>query len=910
MNVRAAAGVLFLFLIVVPAFPQCSYQPVFSDQFRSTFLDLAIDGNDLWAATSYGVALYDRSADPPAFVASLALPDTTRVVRIANGFAYAASGSTVRIVRKNGRALTLTGTVNAGAQVNDLVVTPLDLYVATSNGLLQFDLLDLTQPRATLTTSTPTIFSLALQGATLYAADGDGSVQVFDLTIPTIPQAVGSLATAIPRVTSVHLANGKLYVSDGHSSEVWFAGGSSSSRLGTTTFGMTSVAQINGDAVFAGAGDRSLSAYDFTTASQPLAIFATTIPVSQGTANRVSALATTQNRLYVAAGDSGLLTYDMTGFAPPFPLRDYPFSAPASIVSFGDHVYVGNSPAWKGVEEFSQTTTASLTRQRSFDGSRTDTVQDGGSGLLLTSSGATATLWTVTQATPIALSNVTFAKNVTSAVLIGTTAYALLSDSTFWSADVSQAAPTPVPIAIPNASPTSLARSGSSIALAEPRSDGTTNVIFFASAAGAPQSQSIAGVTTTPVALSGTTAAVFTFSGISLIDFASGTVTVVPQSGGVVARDLAIGPSLILEMTDANLNVWDRTTLKLTAQYPLPRTPSALAFAADAATPIADLATSDGITTIALNTTAHMPAAIPVTNPNAFYKKVVATPERVALFDGIARVDVYTPAMHHTGSLAAPGMVDIAVSGGSLFAAFSNATIAAYTIDGSPVRQTTISDLPDAAPLAVATAGNALWVAISRGCSTGACEKRTLIYNATLAQTATLPGGVVDVAVNGNRAYALFDLPAEVRSYDITDPLHPALLATVATDGSRTPVSLALANGTLYVLGEKLYAYDAASLTKTGEQLASYAADPTSPVSYVDQRVRTDGGCAVIGGRAFGATLYTTGPAWTAAASPAAPSPVRSIAAEPGTFYLLTDHSLEIWSTSAMPSLPKKHAAR
>src|SRR5438034_11542704 len=95
------SAVAILLLVTNTAFPQCSLTPVASAQFRSTILDLSIDGNRLWAATSYGLTLYDATADPPLILDTIALPGTTRVVRAANAVAYAASGSAVQIDRKS-----------------------------------------------------------------------------------------------------------------------------------------------------------------------------------------------------------------------------------------------------------------------------------------------------------------------------------------------------------------------------------------------------------------------------------------------------------------------------------------------------------------------------------------------------------------------------------------------------------------------------------------------------------------------------------------------------------------------------------------------------------------------------------------------------------------------------------------
>src|ERR1700692_1693935 len=137
---RAAVAISILFLSV-SAYPQCNLTQVASIPFRASYLDIAIDGNDLWAATSYGVSLYNRSVDPPVLVASLPLPGITRVVRVTNGLAYAGSGTTLFVVRENGSSLQLVRGIDAGATINDLLLTTLDLYVASANGLTQWDLL-------------------------------------------------------------------------------------------------------------------------------------------------------------------------------------------------------------------------------------------------------------------------------------------------------------------------------------------------------------------------------------------------------------------------------------------------------------------------------------------------------------------------------------------------------------------------------------------------------------------------------------------------------------------------------------------------------------------------------------------------------------------------------------------------
>ncbi len=216
------AGVLVIFAL--SAFSQCTYSASFSGAFRASYLDLSIDGNDLWVATSYGVQLFDRSVDPPALVASLAVPGITRVVRAAGGgIAYAGSGSRVYTISRSGSSLTIPGSIDAGATVNDILVTPLDLYVGTSNGMGQYDLLNRITPQRTpnvFLTTGANITSLALTGSTLYVDDGDSSVEIFSILTPSVPQKLGTL-DSLPRPLAVKATASRVYVSDGITTDVF-----------------------------------------------------------------------------------------------------------------------------------------------------------------------------------------------------------------------------------------------------------------------------------------------------------------------------------------------------------------------------------------------------------------------------------------------------------------------------------------------------------------------------------------------------------------------------------------------------------------------------------------------------------------------------------------------------------------
>jgi hypothetical protein len=897
-----------LLLLPVAAFPQCNLTQVASVPFRASYLDIAIDGNDLWAATSYGVSLYDRTVDPPALVATLPLPGITRTVRVTNGLAYVGSGSTLYVVRKNGRSLQVVRGIDAGAAINDLLLTANFLYVATAGGLTQWDLLDPVNPTKTpavFATSRANVQSLALSGTTLFSADGDASVETFNISVPSIPNGTGALPS-LPGSMAVNVANGRLYVSDGQQTEIFTnisGGAASASRIASDSFGAVAVAPINATSIFAAGDDRQVRAFDLSAAAAPIELSRAQLLPSGGNVNRIGRIAASSNRLYVAGGDLGLLTYDTTSFATPFALRSYATGATTSVLSLGTMVYV--SRAATGLTEFGQSANGALTQLRSWD-SGNDIVRDGGNGFLLTSAGAVASLWALSPTLPSLVSSLTLRAPIASAVLAGTTGYFVLSEAsgnTLWSADLSPAKPVGQQIALTAIKPSFIARSGSTFVLAELRADGTTALSYFSTPdfSRAPVTLNVTGLGTGGVALSGTTAAVSTFSGVSLADFASGTTTLLPQSNGVIARSLAFAGTTLAEVTDTSLFIWNTQTRTLTRQFALPAAPVAVHIGPDNA--VADLATEEGITSVQLSASTRMPSLLATANGNAYYKKLVAGGQRLYFFDG-RNVDIFTNAMQWAGSIRAPLTVDVAATDSGAFTIHNNLTVMSYGRDGNTIATSTINEGTDAQAQSINSAGGAAWASIIVHCQTTGCEGKTIVFDpkSAFAQTSTMTGAVRDVITSGTRAYVVTELPNEVRIVDISDAAHPSQLFKIASEGSPPPRAIAFANGTVYVLGEKLYAYSAADLSKSGEQLGSYVNDATTGVTYVDQHLRADGSCIAITGRQFSPQFTTGSPT---IASPAAG---RFLATQPGTFYFLTDYSVEIWSTKPLV-VPLRHRA-
>lgn len=901
---RVAVAVSLL-LVSFAAFPQCNLTQVASVPFRASYLDIAIDGNDLWAATSYGVSLFDRSVDPPALIVAFPLPGVTRVVRATNGLAYVGSGSSLFVVRKNGKNLQLLRAIDAGATVNDLLLTTLDLYVATATGLSQWDLLDPTAPTKTaaaFTTSNPNVRSLAISGSTLFAADGDTSVEGFNISVPSIPNGIGAI-TSLPGSVAVSAANGRLYVSDGFTTDIFTnaeGGGSTASKLARDSFGAVAIAPINTTAIFAAGSDNRVRAFDLTASASPVELFRAELFPTGGSVNRIGRMATASNRLYVAGGDLGLLSYDTTSFTTPFALRSYATGATTSVVSLGTNVYV--SRAAGGITEFSQTSVGALTQLRSWDSGK-DTIWDGGNGFLLTSSGATASLWALSSTTPTLVSSLTFRAPIASAVLLGTTGYFVLNETTggtLWSADLAPATPTAQQIALAAIKPSFVARSGSAMVLAELKTDGTTALSYFAAGdfTKTPVTASVAGLATGGVALSGSTAAVSTFSGVTLADFAAGTTSLLPQSKGAIALRLAFaGTSMLVELTDSALLLWNTQTRTLTKQFALPAAPVSVQVGPDNG--VADVATEDGITSVQLAATTRVPSLLNTSNGNVYYKKLVAGGQRLYLFDG-HNADIFTNTMQYVSGIRTPLIVDVAASDSSVFTIHNSLAVTWYGRDGNLLATSAIGEETDVQAQSIATAGGVAWASIVLNCHSSGCEGKTIVFDpkSAFAQTATMTGTVRDVATNGNRAYVLTELPNEVRVVDISDPAHPVVLVSHATEGAQPPSSITFANGIVYVLGAKLYTYSASDLSKTGEQLPSAVFDPAT------QKIRADGACIAYTGRDFSPQFLGGTPVV------ASPANARFVASQPGTLYFLTDYSLEIWSSKPLPQPARRRPSR
>ena len=891
---RGRAISVFLFLLLpLPLFADCNWTPRYSGQFRATVFDVAADGEGfVWLATGYGLQILEPVPGRGyAIAGTLPIPGSTRAIELNGTLAYVGSGSRVYVVRRDGRKLSIVSSVDAGGTVNDILQVTSYLFVATSNGIAHFFLFDATHPQRSsvvLFTSRANVTSLAVSGTTVYAADGDSTVERFPNANTALPQGTTPL-DSLARASAVHaMPNGNVIISDelGQNSDV-FAG---TTKLGRIAYGTNAYAALTTDSFFAAGPQRLFRAVDAASLTRVAEIYSQQLQTLGGTNNRIFAMTRSGNILLVAAGDMGLYSYDITGLAPPRPLVSYSEGAKGSALAIGDKAYYADG---NGIAELSIVKTGiSLTPARSWTTSPS-TLHDTTATSLLASNGAEVRVWSVDGATPTSTFTATMPATVTFAVITNNAVIAVLADNSVWRAPLAGGAPTQVDVGAPVHA---IARSGANVIFATITDDGDTVLRYYANGdtSAAPRVFNVDGVMVGGVALNSTTAAVFTFHGISLVEVGSGAMRVLPSSNRTFPKQLLFSGTDLLVLGDpSTLAVWDTTTNTLTREHSLPATPQRM----HVANGVAVIASGAGSMAIVYNGTLPKPNAM---NGNRFYKKAAAAGDYLYLFDD--RVDAYWTAKGSApafiANIAAPGTIDIAALPQALFTFDAFGAVTAYSPSGARLAQNNTNEGADAQALGITTAGNAVWATLQKGCSSGTCEGKTIVFDPqSLAVRATTSGVLKRIVTSGTRAYALFSNPDEMRVYDIANPLQPLQVNSAPSPAGATDIGFA--NGKIYVIADKVYAYNE-SFVQSGDFLDA----STAPANMA-----IDGDCAVVTGRADNPQLFST-PSWAASTTQfTVPSTVKVIAQQPGHLFLLTDHSIEVWTTALPSTSGKKRAA-
>lgn len=885
---RGRVQVLLLlvpFLYATPAFPQCSWTPRASAQFRTTALDVVVQDGLVWLATGYGVTIIDAATLVVAD--AVALPGSTRVVHAGpGGVAYAGSGSRLYVLTRNGNQLNVVRFVDAGGTVQDIVSAGSYLFVATSNGIAHFDAIEATNPirnPGTLPTTSTNVTSVAATPTKLYAADGDSSVDIFSISTPALPQRTGEL-DSLPRAATVHATGDMVFVSDaiGQNTDVFIG----TTRIARLNVGANAFAASAEGVHFTAGTDRTLRVVNFNSTSAVHEVFEHELSPTGGTDNVIHEIVRAGDKLYVAAGDIGLAVYDLGSFAAPYPIAAYRTNITTSVVISGDRGWFADAGGTVSEQRIDASGLA-MTTERTWSGGTL--VHDAEGSQLLTSNGSTATIWSLGGASPAQAQTATFRATVKAARFHGDSMVAVLADGSVWRGGSTPQQVTLPPIAF-------LDRAGSAFAFAELRDTGSTVLHFYATSDFSQEAvkQTLAGVTT-GLAMNATRAALFTFEGIRVTSLSgSGGHTLAQPS---IPRHFAFSGDDLLVLGDRTLSVYeDAQTLVRTHELP------ASGLVVDGEPSVAAIATVEGMMAVSYLAAPQPAPTVPFAS--SYSSKIVAAGERAYLFDpdGIGVFSTATGDLpRYMTTVSAAGIIDIAATASALFTLSAGGTVRAYSTHGVALGQMTIDEGSDAQPLAIDTAGNAVWVSISKGCLTGGCQNKTLVLDpATLGVTSSMNGAVLDVVTSGNRAYALFEFPTEVRVIDVASPLQPSQLHAIPSPNRAT--SVAAHQGRVLVLGDRLYEYAENSMLLNGMHFAAITPDKA-------QQMRVDGNCLVITARGANPETYN---ATTLIPSPPqydVPSPVRSIAILPGRLLLLTTHSLDAWS-SLPPGNPKRRVTR
>lgn len=884
-----------LIFLAVAAHAQLPWPTTHSASSRFTALDVAVDGDLIWTAGGWGLRLQRADGGAPASGTTIPIPGLTTRVAAAGNRAFVGSGDRLFTVRADETPV-VEHMLAVGGWINDLLLVGPYLYAATTAGVVQLDVLQPSTPAVTrsLSTSAGGALALAQRGNRLFAADGDISVEIYDISFPALAQRVGSF-NAFPQTTSVHAAGDLLVVSDGRQTRL-YTSGAEPILVGSLPGGSDAAALVSAD-ILATAEGRQLSLWNIGAASDPVLLWRGASPVTPGSVNRISAVAVAGDVVLAAAGEAGLMVVGLEGFVAPYPIESRSSAPVASLAASGTQVITGGP---EGGMTLWRRTDSGLERRNIFDTARVSVAADLDGGRLLSFSGATLSLWNAAVTPPAPLASVDMEAAIRGAVLRDTTAWAILSNGSAVTVDFAQSPPAVAPWDPGVTSPYALARGGDDIGVVGLAGSGTSSLRIHRIGQGAGTAVSFAGAATGGIALDGSgRAALVTFAGLHLISPETNPpVRVVADVAPV--QDIAWGAGGIVLVREDALEIRSPSDGSFVRSVSLPalvRTAAAVAGT--------DEIVAGGESALVLVRTSSVdsgPADLSVAEGNRYPREI--SRESGTLY--VRENDQLTSLRIGRGGALVPmvsvplpqGVLDTAVAGGDIWTLSSSATLSRLSWGGV---STPVASLPadaDLVPLSLTHAAGALYVSYRRGCSVGVCEKKTDVFDAATGQLSTsLDGELLDISVDGDVAYALFDSPREIRRLDLRDPLRPVVTASRELAGSPVSVAWRANDERLFVLGSRLDRLDPQNLLVLESYLEPWTVDPSGRLSYTDQRVRISSSGLAIAGRWFAPRFWPGADPGTAPLVWDVPAASRRIVPLESGWILLTDSSIEV----AMP---------
>ncbi len=622
--------------------------------------------------------------------------------------------------------------------------------------------------------------------------------------------------------------------------------------------------------------------------------------------NQIESLAGDGRRLYAAGGDLGLLSWNTTTFQAPFPLRSDASGAVSSL-RMGNDSHLFSAPASSGLRLDEFDPSEGLQMEQSWAAEAAWTILDARGSSVLAQSGGVVTLWNA-AATPVAVGQVTPSGSVARGVLLGSRALLLLGDGSLWSADYSTSPATLTAVSLSGAHPSDLVRGDQSVALVELSASGTTLIRYFADGdlSMDPEVVEIEGLATGTVAVDDAhRGAAATYRGTLSIDFDAGKATAIPGSNTVIARGVALVGSDILVMTGSDLLVRTWSTGELMESFGLPE--EGLALSVPSGGTVAAIRTASGIMTLRWNAATGQPGMIESDAVSHEYGSQSIGGKNLYLLED-STVEIRSLRGRSLSAavqsvVLAPGIIDMTASGSGFCTLESSGAVSCHSPSGALQERLELQKGGDAVFLSLHHAGDLLLVSFSHGCLSGTCSADTVVLDEGLSELTTLTGKVVDVTTEGDGLWMITQSPDELRRYTLESG---SLQLTASTASEGNPVSIAASTTlhTVYSLGARLVGYDASTLLKGAAQLDSWTGDSGNGLPYIAQMVRIDGGCALVSGRWLQPRLFSTATAnqWIQVPSPESPSPVRSVEQSEGSFHLLTDQSVEVWSRLPLPA--------